>query len=471
MNTAVEYYAVPQVRERIAEYCGGASAEPKSFSAEYLVGYGAYLKAAQRKEFAAAEVTGFHWILDHGLDIFRSLWDKESTVAVLDVEYYNVDFPGEIYYDPYACFAKLEPLHDAIKAKLKEWSIPHLTIMTGQGYHYVWQIPADTKSDRVLEKIGWVSESLVDIYDQTTEHRRRRVSLKHGRAFDGLGRVMEFMCHEIIRAAQPRMPIPIEFSDIVVGSVDGKMREAISLDLSAFGDPITMRDIRCPFSTHQKHKLQVYKVGTKLSRETPIQLALPRAEGLSLQELLTCRRNYAAAAELAKDGDCFMPVAAGAFLSVIESYRKSSLAEFHKKFDSAEHDDWSDWPGTYDRLDLSKLPPCIARPLSRPNPNVLQPTHLQTLARYLTLTGWHPKHVAGLIRSKYERNYRWAEDWTHLDAATRANFWVRLYAGALAIGLDRLVDFNCVSMQDRRLCPRPWCGHNLADVHPKIQDT
>ena len=119
MKTAIEYYATPQVRERIAEYCGGESAEPLSFTAEYLVGYGAYLKESQQKEFESSDVSGFHWILDHGLDIFRSLWDKESTVAVLDVEYYNIDYPGEIYYDPYACFLKIEPLYEAIQKKLK----------------------------------------------------------------------------------------------------------------------------------------------------------------------------------------------------------------------------------------------------------------------------------------------------------------------------------------------------------------
>lgn len=464
MKTPAEYYQNPQVRERIAEYCGGASAEPLSFTAEYLVGYGAYLKASRQKEFVSSDVSGFHWILDHGLDIFRSVWDKESTVAVLDVEYYNNDYPGEIYYDPYACFLKLEPLYETIQSKLQEWQIPHLTLMTGQGYHFAWKLRADTQADRALEQIGRLNDSVEGKYNVTTTHRHRRVSLKHGRAFDGLGRVMEFLCHDLMRAVGNRSPVPVVFSDIVVGRTDGKASEAVSVDLSAYGDPINMRDIRCPFSTHQKHKVQIYKVGRQIARDVPIQLALPRRPDISLHDLLNSRRNYAAAAELAASGECRLPSADIHFYDRIRAYQQSPLAEFHREYDAAEHDDPKDWPKTYDAVKLSKLPPCIALPLSRPNPHVLQPTHLQNIVRYLTLTGWHPKHIGGLIRSKYERGHGWSEDWAHFDAHTRANFWARLYAGALAVGFDQRTDFNCVSMQQRRLCPKPWCGHNLADV-------
>jgi len=464
MRTSIDYYANPSVRERIAEYCGGTGAEPLSFTAEYLVGYGAYLKASQRKEFISSDVSGFHWILDNGLDIFRSLWDKESTLGVLDVEYYNLDYPGEIYYDPAGCFTKLEPLYGAIQSKFDEWRIPHLTLMTGQGYHFAWKVPADSPADRQLERIGHISDSLADIYSTITTHRHRRVSFQHGQAFDGLGRVMEFMCHEIIRAASEASRIPLVFSDVVVGGGRGRFAEAISLDLSAFGDPITMRDIRCPFSTHQKHKVQIYKVGRRIAREIPIQLTLPRRGDVPLKDLLNSRRRYAAAAELASTGNCLLPPAAESFGELIQKYAASPLAAFHKEYDSADHDPPDDWPSTYDAFDLSSVPPCIAAPLLHPNPNVLQPTHLQNIARYLYLTGWHPKHIGGLIRSKYEHDHGWIEDWTHLDASTRADFWIRLYSGAVATGLDRLIDFNCVSMQERHLCPRPWCGHNLAAV-------
>ena len=467
MNSPADYYADPHVRERIAEYCGGVGAEPMSFSAGDLVGYGAYLKSSAHKEYFSSDVSNFHWILDHGLDIFRSVWDKESTVVVLDVEYFNIDYPGEIYHDPAACFLKLEPFHEVVQKKFQEWGIPHLTIMTGQGYHFAFKVLADSPADQTLERIGCLPDSLVGKYTATSEHRHRRVSLKHGRAFDGLGRVMEYVGHELVRATAGVGPVPVVFSDIAVGSVDGRYREAISVDLTAYGDPIFMRDIRCPFSTHQKHKVQVYKVGQRIAREIPVQISLPRRPDPPLHDLLTRRRNFAAAAEVAKTGDCILPGADDPFDRLIRTYLESPLAAFHREFDSADHDPWQAWPRPYDRLKLSTLPPCIALPIRHPNPSLLQPTHVQNVVRYLFMNGWHPKHIGGLIRSKYERPYGWSEDWTHFDACSRANFWARLYAGALAAGLDGLTDFNCVSMQERRLCPKPWCGHNLADIRPR----
>jgi len=40
MLTLQEYYQDPEVRERIAEYCGGTAREPELCTAEYIVGYG-----------------------------------------------------------------------------------------------------------------------------------------------------------------------------------------------------------------------------------------------------------------------------------------------------------------------------------------------------------------------------------------------------------------------------------------------
>jgi hypothetical protein len=42
----------------------------------------------------------------------------------------------------------------------------------------------------------------------------------------------------------------------------------------------------------------------------------------------------------------------------------------------------------------------------------------------------------------------------------RAEFYVRLFAGQLAAGLDGCVDFNCVSEQEKQFCWNP-CGCSL----------
>ncbi len=48
--------------------------------------------------------------------------------------------------------------------------------------------------------------------------------------------------------------------------------------------------------------------------------------------------------------------------------------------------------------------------------------------------------------------YDWGPYWLTCDAATRADFYVRVFSGFYVTGLDDLVDFNCVSTQEKGLC-------------------
>jgi hypothetical protein len=82
----------------------------------------------------------------------------------------------------------------------------------------------------------------------------------------------------------------------------------------------------------------------------------------------------------------------------------------------------------------------------------LKPAGIQHVVRALISKGWHPRHIAGLIRSKYERNYGWGREWFVYDAATRADFYTRIFAGAIELGLDDLSDFDCVSAKKKRYC-------------------
>jgi hypothetical protein len=43
---------------------------------------------------------------------------------------------------------------------------------------------------------------------------------------------------------------------------------------------------------------------------------------------------------------------------------------------------------------------------------------------------------------------------------TRAEFDVRVFAGLVATGLDRMVDFNCVSAREKNICPDVGCPHD-----------
>jgi hypothetical protein len=66
-----------------------------------------------------------------------------------------------------------------------------------------------------------------------------------------------------------------------------------------------------------------------------------------------------------------------------------------------------------------------------------------------------------LVRAAYEADHAWGDRWRRLHAATRAEFDVRVFAGMVATGLDQLVDFNCVSAQEKGLCPGTGCTLDL----------
>lgn len=463
MLNQVEYYAHPAVRRRIAEYCGGDPDHSAGMTAEYLVGFGECLLWDGRAEpFLSVDTSRFHELLDRGLDVFRSNWDAVATLGVLDIEYFNNDYPGEIYLRPQRCFALLEPVRLAVRAVFSEYGIPFLEIMTGQGYHFTTRVLRNSAADEGLIRIGRVRDTLAGKYAHPTGRRKRRVSIFHGRSFDGMGRLMEFVAHQVIRRARDRSRLPIVTTDVAVGP--GRCgREAVSIDLSMYADPIHMRDIRTAFSTHQKHKVFREKVGRGIADGTPVQTCFPTGS-MTLYERLRMRRHFRWTAEWAQScGPMTIPVGNAGILRLLRAYRSSRLYRFHREFDSVDHDHWTRWSETYDRFDLSRIPPCVREILLRPNPNILKPTNIQTLVRVLLSLGWHPKHVAGLIRSKLERDYGWTEDWTKYDAGSRADFYVRLFAGQLRCGLDGLADHNCVSHQEKGYCVESWCGYSLGN--------
>jgi hypothetical protein len=470
MLNQVDYYRDEEVRKRIAEYCGGVPSKPGEFSSYYLVGYGEAYTWEGKQAFMSSSNEDFDAILGKGLDMFRSVWDRDSTLCVLDVEYFNHDYGGEIYLHQREAFSRLEGMYNIIKSIYDAYGIEYVTIMTGQGYHFSARIAKTSPLHKEIEKIGNVAPTMAGKYQNIPPGSRRKykVDLDMGAAYDGVGRLLEFLTHEIIRRAGSESDLPFVVSDIAVGR-GRKGREGISLDLTMYSDPLYMRDIRVPFSTHQKHKVMRYKVGDWIANKIPVQVTVPRRVRTTdgkimekdLDELFEMRRHFRNSAEYAARCDLRIPEASKGFEKVLADYLRSDLYKFHQHFDSVEHDDWTNWGNTYDRLDKSWYPPCVTIPIENPNPGLLKPTNLQTLCRCMLARGWHPKHIGGFIRSKYERDFGWEENWNKYDAASRGNWWSRVYCGLLATGADQEQDLNCVSHQEKEFCPSPWCGYNL----------
>jgi hypothetical protein len=392
------------------------------------------------------------------LDIGRSLWDRESLIAHLDIEYVNFDLPAEPYLEPARCLDIQRPVVHAIQEVLLGHGIAPLHLLSGRGHHFVWQINCRSPAFESLAAIGRLPETLEADYSQSHTSANERVDLRLGAAFAGIGLVMEHVAHRVLDLSVKQCELPVMLTAVEAGP-NGRGREVVSIDLSEYGDPLHTRGIRVPFSTYLKPHQQRWMLGDVVEELPPL-FMIPLHEMDDRQGLLAMR-DVGQVMEIARRGSVQIPDQSHATERLVAAYAASRLARWHDYFYSDEHDLCHAWPRTYDRTPLTPLPPCARVILERPNELLLKPAGIQHLVRILLAEGWHPRHIAGLIRSKYERDFGWRDKWYRYDAATRADFYVRLFAGLFATGRDDLVDLNCRSCQEKRYCPSGSCNDNL----------
>lgn len=277
-----------------------------------------------------------------------------------------------------------------------------------------------------------------------------------GRAHDAAGRLLEHLAHETLRLLAGRSPLPVTLADVAPPGLG----PFVCLDLTAYADPLFERYARCAFSGNQKAAV------TGAAPERPFVVTLPRDSGEGLDELLRDREDIAHAAERARRVPARIPdVADGK--DWVEEYRSSRLARFHRKFDSGPELPPAAWPYAYDTLDLAALPACVRLPLEAPNPALLTPVHLRTVTLALWGLGWHPRSVAAIIRSRYEKEFGWSGLWQRYDPAARAAFYVRVICGTFADGLEDPASFTCDSQASRGVCPG-GCGWDLGRLLPGV---
>lgn len=452
------YYDQPAVRARIREYCGLERERPPS-----CVFLSAALPAARipigwtlDPQFPTSDLDD---LLNRGADIFRSTWDRDGLLICIDIDYVNADRLGHAFARPVEVFQKIEPTYQAVGNLLKRYRIDLLAVMTGRGYQLTGRIPLGSP---LVRRLAALAPGVPDWYE--TQGKRLphwiedRFTPTHARAYAGAGLFLEYLAHQVIQRAAPTSPLPIVVNGTNVGFGPGG-REAVSLDLSFAGDPMDVRHLRVAFGGYQMHRFRPDLYGAEVSALEPL-IAVPRGRA-SLDEMLHRHRSPDGAARLAESTRTRIPIVTDGVAALVADYEQSSLRHFHHAFYATEPDAPSAWPYTYDRFNLSALPPCVAAPLEAPQDLLLKPEHLQHVTRFLMSEGWTPRHVAGLVWSRYEKNFGWGDRWTRLSPRARAEFDVRVFAGMIATGLDRGVDFNCRSAQEKQLCPLTGCPRDL----------
>jgi hypothetical protein len=241
-----------------------------------------------------------------------------------------------------------------------------------------------------------------------------------GRAHEAIGRLLEYAGHRIVeRLHEDGFEVPVKLAD-VPPKRGGRF---VCLDLSAYADPLYLRFVRTAYSSHQK------AIVTGLSVPEPFTLNLPRRDETTSAHL-RARLDPLRAAEFAEGDDAEIPIFGSApVLRWIEDYHRSDLGSFHDFFHRGWHDEPRDWHRTYDRLDTAALAPEAAWTLLNPNPALLKPSAMRSVMMALRRKNWHPRSIAGLIRSKFERDHGWGGYWYRYDAAARADFYVRVLGG------------------------------------------
>jgi hypothetical protein len=449
-----DYYRNENIRARLLEFLGGSVAEHPT--CRCLIGgdeSGPYLDRP-------LPVSSLESLLKGGREIGRSLWDDTSLLADFDVEYVNFDEPATAFLEPERIFELQQPLAEVIEQTLNKYEIHPLHVLSGRGHHFVWRIGQDSAEFKKLAKLGRGPPSLWAIESEPHPSSDRSVPAELARAFAGLGLVMEFLAHEIKRQSARQSVIPVELTAIEVGpSAHG--REMISIDLSEYGDPLYVRTMRVPFSLYLKPCQQRWAFAPEILKELPPIFVIPLRE-MTWRDAVRAMRDTAAVTKLAENCCTKIPDASENMAEMISDYEKSSLAEFHDWFYSQEQHEPARWEETYDRLALEILPGCARMVLDHPNDLLLRPGHIRRLVRVMLALGWHPRHIAGLIHSKYAHPFGWTQ-FKGCDPGTRADFYTRLFAGAFATGYDDLIDFNCVSAQEQHVCSFTNCGFNLLD--------
>jgi len=450
--TLRHYYADLHVRERIREYAG--SVDGRAPTAAYLASLRP--RGTDPVTWGNARthpVTQLDEVCREESDISRSLLDSASLIFLFELDYLNPDAPAEPFTHPAEVLFKLEPAYQAVRRVLDSFGLPAYALATGRGYHFTAQIPhtapvLDCLADLVPGTPAWAP---------TVESRRGStlsysVTPRIARAWTGLGCLVEHLAQLVIVEGQPDS-VPLVFNGTRVGT--GLVgRECVSIDFSYVGDPIDTRFARCAFSAYQWHRFRPDIFGATTAAAVPPLAAVPRGRR-ALLPFIRAGRSLEAGLRAARRGRATLPDGSVAFERVLAHYQTSPLAAFHQRF----YDERRQASAAATPHDL---PPCAMASLQQPNDLLLRPEHLQHLVRTLLARGWSAAQVASLVESTYRTDHQWGDRWQRrMDPQTRAEFDVRVFAGMIATGTDRLIDFNCVSAQEKGLCPLTGCTYDL----------
>jgi hypothetical protein len=462
--SAAEYYGDAAVGRRVLEFCGGSDDAPPT--AAYVARFDPAARPFPTWEGAIRRPASPDTIAAGSEDLSRSLWDVNRLLYFLELDYQNVDQRDEPFRHPADVLLRLEPTYQAVRRVFARLNLDAATFVSGRGYHFVGAVALD---DPIVDMLAALVPAAPGWWHSLEARRPEGVTasmpVRQARAADGLGLLVEYTAHLVLREARRASPTPVVFNGTTVGSgLNG--RACVSIDFSHGGDPLDARHVRTGFSTYRWHQYRPDIFGDTVARQVAPLAVVPRGEDGLLDLMRDDGRSLARGRALAKSTTAALPDIGDGIGTLLTLYGRSSLSAFHRRF--IEELGQLTWAPS--ELAPPALPACVTRSIENPNDLLLQPAHLQHLTRMLLVGGWQPARIAALVRSCYEADHGWGDRWQRLHAPTRAAFDVRVFAGMVETGLDTLTDFNCVSTQEKGMCPGLPCDHNLLDDRAELED-
>jgi hypothetical protein len=468
------YYQNPAVRERMYEFLGGA--DLRTATAVYIAGTDGFADYGD-----PSSPTCLNEYLEASLEVDRSLWDQTSLIAHIDLEYHNFDCPEAPWLDPERAFKLQQPVLDATLRILGQADVVPLILVSGRGFHLVWAIRRSSRAFNRLVQLGWATPTLQARYVQPCSPAGLTVGPDLGRAFAGLGLIIEFVgqcvleeCvlkESALEESREGCPLPVQLTAIEVGPGTGG-REIVSFDLSEYGDPLHGRHIRLPFSAYLKPRQQQWKLGEEAVRRLLPIFEIPLS-GMTPAQAITAARNPDTVLELSRHASVRIPDESESMENLLDAYEGSELAAFHDRFYAQLREQVSRPPDPSSKtrsIRIPGAPPCVEWFLEHPNDWLLKPVVLQHIVRVLTALDWTPSAISQLICASYHIDCDWGGIWARLDSSNRAIFYTRLFAGMIATGCDQLIDLNCVSQKEKGYCMIPQCSSNLVTYRNILLD-
>jgi len=265
----------------------------------------------------------------------RSLWDHQSLIAHLDIEYVNFDFPAEPYLDLERSFELQQPVAQTIEKMLLKYGIKPLHLISGRGHHFVWRISRQSKTLNSISELGPFSQHLKDVYNNPHYPKGESVPFDLGAGFAGLGLIMEYLAHQLKAKVAPHCKLPVELTAVAVGPEE-RGREIISIDISEYGDPLHTRMIRIPFSPYLKPLIKDIGLHDQIVDQIPFIFMIPLHE-MSISQALEVMVDQVKVADLAKRASTKIPNQSKTMANLVTDYQQSAVKKFHEWFYSQEH--------------------------------------------------------------------------------------------------------------------------------------